>query len=202
MSTTPILDVTDRALEQVLEILEAEPDSQDLGLRVSITGVDGIDYAYDLAFELRDDFVNDVTYEVGALFVIIPESSVSRLEGAVLDLPSNPLQSGLVIRNPNRPSLIEDTSSIELVGTIEEKVRQLLDQQINPALAAHGGWVTLDRVEGSEIFLEMGGGCQGCALSAATLRDGVTVMIAELIPEVTEVVDITDHEAGEMPFFT
>lgn len=197
-----ILDITDEALTQVLEILAEEPDSDELGLRVKITGVDGIDYAYDLAFELATDFPDEISYHTGELLVIIEPDSAQRLQGAVLDLPSNPLQGGLVIRNPNRPRLIEDTSSIELTGTLEDKVRQLLNQQINPALAAHGGWVELDKVDGTEIYLEMGGGCQGCALSAATLRDGVTVMIAELIPEVTEVIDITDHEAGEMPFFT
>lgn len=200
--TELILDVSDEALKQVFEILAEEPDSEELGLRVRIVGVDGIDYAYDLAFELATDFEDDVTYKVGDLLIMVEPDSVERLTGAVLDLPSNPLQSGLVIRNPNRPRLIQDTSSIELSGSIEEKVAQLLEQQINPALAAHGGWVSVDRVEGTEVFLEMGGGCQGCALSAATLRDGVTVMIAELIPEVTEVIDITDHGAGEMPFFT
>ena len=52
------------------------------------------------------------------------------------------------------------------------------------------------------MFLTMGGGCQGCAMSAATLRDGITASILEAIPEVTEVIDVTDHTAGDNPFFT
>ena len=132
---------------------------------------------------------------------MVPESSVDKLRGATLDLPSNPMQGGLVIRNPNRPNPLGDTGSIELTGTLGEKVQQLLTQQINPSLAAHGGWAELVKVEETTVYLTMGGGCQGCAMSAATLREGITVMISELIPEVTEVIDTTDHNAGESPYY-
>ena len=111
------------------------------------------------------------------------------------------MQGGLVIRNPNRPNPLGDGDKIELSGSLEEKVQQLLTQQINPSLAAHGGWAELVKVEESNVFLTMGGGCQGCAMSAATLREGITVMISELIPEVTEVIDTTDHNAGETPYY-
>ena len=56
-------------------------------------------------------------------------------------------------------------------------------------------------MEGSTAYITMGGGCQGCAMSAATLREGITVMITEAIPEITDVVDATDHEAGDNPYF-
>ena len=113
------------------------------------------------------------------------------------------MQGGLVIRNPNRPNPLDNGgSSIELTGSLSEKVQQLLTQQINPALSSHGGWAELVKVEGTEVFLTMGGGCQGCAMSAATLREGITVMISELIPEVTEVIDTTDHNAGETPYYS
>ena len=83
-----------------------------------------------------------------------------------------------------------------------EKVQQLLDQSINPSLAAHGGFATLIGVEDTKVFLTMGGGCQGCAMSAATLREGIQRALLETIPEITEVVDATDHEAGEHPFYS
>ena len=197
-----VLDISDEALFKVLDVRAAEDEGDALVLRVEVMGVQGVAYDYDLGFEpIADAVETDLVYQVGELTVIVPESSADRLRGATLDLPSNPMQGGLVIRNPNRPNPLGDTDSIELTGDIAEKVQQLLTQQINPSLAAHGGWAQLERVEGTEIYLTMGGGCQGCAMSAATLREGITVMISELIPEVTEVIDTTDHNAGDSPYY-
>jgi Fe/S biogenesis protein NfuA len=82
-------------------------------------------------------------------------------------------------------------------------VRQLLEQSINPALAAHGGFAVLERIEEDHrAIVTMGGGCQGCAVSAITLREGIEAAIKEAVPEITEVVDGTDHAAGENPYFT
>ena len=130
----------------------------------------------------------------------IPAESVDQLQGATLDLPSADGQGGLVLRNPNRPDPLMGTK-LELTGETSDKIRQLLDEQINPALAAHGGYATLVGVEGEKVFVEMGGGCQGCAVSAMTLRDGIERSIKENVPEITEVVDATDHTAGENPYY-
>ena len=107
-----------------------------------------------------------------------------------------------MLRNPNRPEVPQLGEHIELAGTVEEKVQQLLDQQVNPALAAHGGFASLVKVEGSAAHVSMGGGCQGCAVSALTLRDGIEAAILANVPEITEVVDTTDHGAGENPFYS
>ena len=134
--------------------------------------------------------------------VVIPADSVANLTGATLDIPTASGQGGLVLRNPNRPTTPRLGDAVELAGTAEDKVRQLLDQQVNPAIAAHGGFATLVRVEGSTAHIAMGGGCQGCAMSALTLREGIEAAILANVPEITEVVDATDHDAGENPFFT
>ena len=88
-----------------------------------------------------------------------------------------------------------------MTGTTEEKVRQLLDQQVNPAIAAHGGYASVVKVEDSTAYITMGGGCQGCAMSALTLREGIESAILSAIPEITEVVDTTDHSVGENPYY-
>ena len=201
-SETIALEVTPEAIEKVLEVRNAEDDPETLGLRVRIVGVSGPEFAYDLAFEsLADAEEGELVYEVGeGLSVMVPGDSIINLTGATLDLPSNPMQGGLVIRNPNRPNPLEG-QDIELTGTPGEKLQQLLDRHINPSLAAHGGYAELVKMEDTVAHILMGGGCQGCAMSAATLRQGIEVMIAEAIPEITELVDVTDHEAGENPFF-
>lgn len=197
-----ILEITDEALVKVLETQAGEEDADTLALRVEVTGSQGVDYTYDLSFEtIAEAAETDIVYKVGDVTVMIPADSVDNLRGATLDLPSNPMQGGLVIRNPNRPNPLEG-KDITLEGTLPEKIQQLLDQQINPALAAHGGAAQLVGVEDTVAYVSMSGGCQGCSMSAATLRDGITVMISQTIPEITQVIDTTDHEAGDNPFFS
>jgi Fe/S biogenesis protein NfuA len=200
--TEPIIHVTDTALAKILELRAAEENPEELGLRIEVTGVRGAEFSYDLAFEpLADCAPDDVRHDQGGLPVVVPAESVERLLGSTLDLPSNADQGGLVLRNPNRPQIPRLGDPIELTGTVEDKVRQLLDQQVNPAIAAHGGYAGLQKVEGSAAYITMGGGCQGCAMSALTLREGIESAILAAIPEITEVVDTTDHSSGENPFY-
>lgn len=198
-----ILEITPAAMETVLGIRAEEPDPDALGLRVEVTGVKGPEYTYDLAFdELSAAASDDVVEKVDSLSVIIPATSVDSLRGAVLDVPRTSGQGGLVIRNPNRPNPLAGVD-LQLEGTVAEKVQQLLEQSINPSLASHGGYATLIGVDDeSKVYLTMGGGCQGCAMSAMTLREGIDRSIRESIPEVTEVIDATDHQSGENPFYT
>jgi Fe/S biogenesis protein NfuA len=203
VDTERVITITDRAHEQILTLRAAEDDGDNLGLRIEVTGVRGADFTYDLAFEPLDEAdADDQRYDDRGLVVLIPTDSVENLRGATLDLPSAAGQGGLVLRNPNRPETPRLGDAIELAGTPDEKVRQLLDQQVNPALAAHGGYASLVKVEGSAAHIAMGGGCQGCAVSAMTLRDGIEAAILANVPEITEVVDTTDHAAGENPFYS
>ncbi|MBK6857126.1 MAG: NifU family protein [Microthrixaceae bacterium] len=196
------LRITEDALSQVMSILAAEDDPETLGLRVAVNGVQGVEYSYDLSFEDRASATDDdLVYNQGDLVVMVPRDSVDSLWGATLDLPAATGQGGLVIRNPNRPDPLAGIE-IELSGTVEERIDQLLTQQINPALAAHGGFASLlEVIDGTRAVVIMGGGCQGCAVSAITLREGIEKSIMQHIPEITEVVDGTDHAAGETPFY-
>jgi Fe-S cluster biogenesis protein NfuA len=82
-----------------------------------------------------------------------------------------------------------------------QQIIQLLEHQINPALASHGGYVTLHGVENNQVYLEMGGGCQGCAMSYQTMKEGIETAIKEHVPNITQVVDVTNHAQGENPFY-
>ncbi len=200
--TEPVITVTEQALAKILELRKAEDDPDGLGLRIEVTGTRGADFAYDLSFEPLDENADDdVVHEQDGLPIVVPAASVDSLLGATLDLPSNQDQGGLVLRNPNRPTTPQLGDPIELTGTTEEKVRQLLDQQVNPAIAAHGGYASVVKVEGSIAYITMGGGCQGCAMSAMTLREGIESAILGSVPEITEVVDNTDHSVGENPYY-
>ncbi|MBD35662.1 MAG: NifU family protein [Actinomycetota bacterium] len=198
-----VMSITPEAMEKVIEVRAEEEESEELALRISVTGVQGIDYSYDLAFIHSKDLTDsDLQWETNGLTIVVPEDSHTRLVGATLDIPSNSAQGGLVIRNPNRPNPLGDIEHLELTGDIPERVQQLLEQRINPALASHGGFATLIGVDGPKAYITMGGGCQGCAMSQATLTEGIQSAILEAIPEITEVIDSTDHASGSNPFYT
>jgi Fe/S biogenesis protein NfuA len=138
---------------------------------------------------------------VGAgLTVLTPEKDVAKLEGATLDLPGNSNQAGLVLRNPNRPDL-GPNAVLDLSGTLEEQVQEVLVKRINPSIAAHGGYAELVRVEGSTVLVKLGGGCQGCGMANATVTAGIEKTLIEVLDGVENVVDITDHTSGENPYF-
>ncbi len=198
-----VLIVTDAARTVVAEIQSKEEDPDTLGLRVEVTGANGVDYTYDLSLEPITEVADtDHLYAREGLTVIVPDNSVTALSGATLDIPSTPAQGGLVIRNPNRPNPLGDLGQLELVGDIAEKVQMLLAERINPALASHGGFATFVGVEDDKVFITMGGGCQGCSMSQATLTEGIRKAILEAIPEVADVIDATDHQLGENPYYS
>lgn len=202
-SEAPIIEITPTAMETVQNIRAEEPDPEALGLRIEITGSRGSEYTYDLSFdELEHATETDVLVETDGITVVVPAETVERLRGSVLDLPRAAGQGGLVIRNPNRPDPL-DGLDLSLDGTVAERVEQLLNQAINPSLAAHGGYATLVGVDDdNNVYVTMGGGCQGCSASAMTLTEGIRRQIKDLVPEVVEVIDATDHTAGENPFYS
>lgn len=103
------------------------------------------------------------------------------------------------------PKAISDEGSrpdMEPGEGIREKIQHLLDTSINPAVAAHGGMVSLIDVKENVVYLQMGGGCQGCGMADVTLKQGIEMMIREEVPEIVDIIDVTDHAAGQNPYFT
>lgn len=196
----PVVLVTDAALAKILELRDQEDDGTPLGLRIEVTGTNGPEYRYDLSFEsleaVRSD---DSVVEWLDLTVIVPAASIDKLQGAQLDLPANG-GSGLVLRNPNRPDPLAGLD-IELTGDVPERINTLLEQVINPNLAQHGGYAELRAWEEPKAYVLMGGGCQGCAVSSITLRSGIERTLKDQIPEILEVVDVTDHASGTNPYY-
>lgn len=195
-----VLTVTPAAIDRILGLREAEDDASTLALRIEVTGTAGVEYAYDLVFDpLAEAEDADAVFQQGELPVIVPVGSIEQLSGATLDVPASG-GDGLVLRNPNRPDTMA-AGDVELTGSVAERVQQLLTAKINPMLAAHGGFARLQSVDGDTVYVTMGGGCHGCAISSLTLRAGIARSIKEAIPEVAEVVDATDHTSGENPYY-
>jgi Fe-S cluster biogenesis protein NfuA len=84
---------------------------------------------------------------------------------------------------------------------VRAKVQQVLDEMINPGVASHGGFVELLDVQDDNIFIRMGGGCQGCGAADVTLKMGIERLIREQVPQVREILDTTDHGSGSNPYY-
>jgi Fe/S biogenesis protein NfuA len=85
---------------------------------------------------------------------------------------------------------------------LKTRVQDLIDTMINPAVAGHGGYVELIDVQDKRVYLQMGGGCQGCGAADVTLKSGIERLIKEELPEIEEVLDTTDHSSGTNPYYT
>jgi len=200
----PVLSITDKALAKILDIISEEPDSDELGLEIRVTGVRDGKFSYDLAMIGAQDIGPADHLEAhGKLKVVIPTDSVENLTGATLDVDRDLLNPGLALDNPNGPSprIATDGPPPELTGPLEQQVVQVLDQQINPSIAAHGGVAELVSVEAGIAYLRLGGGCQGCGMASVTLSQGIEHAIREAIPEITAVIDVTDHASGQNPYY-
>jgi len=127
-----------------------------------------------------------------------------RFEGAAYGL-MQPIQNMLKHYVPEVEDVRDAIDLEERAGLQTEEgkaILDLLDSQINPQVAAHGGHISLIDVKENTAFVRLEGGCQGCSASSATLRQGVEVEIKRLVPSIAEVVDITDHSAGATPYYT
>ena len=203
--------VTEKAKRNVLKIREGEENGESLALWIEIVGARGGEYAYDLYFDVPEKAgPGDEIVDAGdGLSVVIAASSTENMQGATLDMSRDLLNPGMVITNPNRAPMAPGAASpaidlpdpSELTGTVEERVRYVLDRHINPSIAAHGGSAELIAVENATAYVRLGGGCVGCGMAAVTLSQGITVAIKQAVPEIESVVDQTDHASGTNPYY-
>ncbi|HVC66422.1 MAG TPA: NifU family protein [Acidimicrobiales bacterium] len=204
----PVLTITPEARATVLEVLanEAEPDA--LALWLEVSGESGGAYAYDMYFQaVADAGEGDVVQPDDGLPVVIPSTSVGKLQGASLDFVTDASgEGGLVVVNPNTPPAptlagMASVPEIDLSDPFAARVVSVLEEQVNPSIASHGGRADLVAVEDLSVYLRLSGGCQGCGMAKATLSQGIEVILREAIPEIANVVDITDHADGTNPYY-
>jgi Fe/S biogenesis protein NfuA len=174
-----------------------------LALWVDVSGVEGNSFTYDMYLRPADEAGADDTVESDLdIPVVVPGESADKVRGSTLDLAGGGM---MVLRNPNSPSPAPPTAAAEapkdLSGPVAQRVLQVLNEQVNPAIAAHGGRADLVAVEEPVAYLHLSGGCQGCGMAAVTLRQGIEAMIFDAVPEITEVVDVTDHADGTNPYY-
>jgi Fe/S biogenesis protein NfuA len=188
----PVLSVTDAAAEKISSARAAE-GSADVALRVA-AHEEGAKFRYELklvAVDSKGD--DDSVVSLESIDLYVDSDSAGFLRGATLDYVEDISGAGLKFDNPNKTALARHP--------LGSRVQQVLDDQVNPGLASHGGAVSLVDIQEGRVVLSFGGGCQGCGMVDVTLKDGVAAQLQQQIPEITEVVDVTDHSAGENPYY-
>ncbi len=146
----------------------------------------------------------EIAINVDGIRVFLNLDTSNLLSGALVDWVDDPNGAGFRVHDPNaRPApVVRESSELRISGPLAERVQQVIDEVINPGIAAHGGFVEMVDVSDDSLYIKMGGGCQGCSASQATLRMGIERMVREQVPEIVHIVDVTDHEAGATPYYS
>lgn len=187
----PLIQFSDSAKQRILQVMAGKAN-EGQRLRVSISGRGAGGFQYGMSFEAPDAAQpDDITFDAGHFSVVVDPESAGHLRGASVDYELAAGGGGFQIDNPN-PAWDDPRA---------ETIQELIDTQINPAVAGHGGFVQLVDVKDNIVYVQLGGGCQGCGMVDVTLRQGIEVMIREALPEIEQVVDTTDHAGGTNPYY-
>jgi Fe/S biogenesis protein NfuA len=192
-----MIEITPTAQSYFKKLIEQQ-DDEGLGLRISVHHAGTPGASCDLQFcPAGQSMPDDVVKEFDGFNLFIAQASEKWLDQAEIDFEEDSTGGQLTIKAPGIKGSEPDSDA-----SIEDRVSWLLQTQINPSLAAHGGMVGLVEVtEEKEVILQFGGGCQGCGMADVTMKQGIEQTLTREIPEITAVKDVTDHQSGSNPYY-
>ncbi len=186
-----MLTVTEAAQRKILAIIATQGKPGD-GLRIGIAGRSPGGFTYDLALvEGGEGEPEDTTTDGGGFPIVVDAESAPYMQDVIIDYVEDLQQSGFRIGNPN--PLWNDPQT--------QAIQDLIDAEVNPAVAGHGGHVELVDVHEQKVYIRFHGGCQGCGMANMTLNEGVEHVIRGAFPDIRGIVDVTEHSAGEHPYY-
>ena len=188
----PLLSLEEVAEKKIREVLVERDDDSAIRVRVTMKGAMAYHYGMQFVDKAEQTPEDETVDHEGVIFLVDPES-VPLLQGSTLKYVNDDSGSGFTFENPNKTPLMENPIAV--------KVHEVIQDQINPGVASHGGSVDLVDVQGDKAFIRFSGGCQGCGQADVTLKDGVENTILTSVPEIKHVVDGTNHAEGENPYF-
>lgn len=189
-----MITFTEDAANEVREVVK-ETGEDCAGLRIRALRLGRFTFRYQLHLVREEDVLeNDTKIEGDGFAVYLDPQTAEWMEDATVDFIEVEGQKGFQIQNP--------AAEPEWDDPVAKKVQKVLDQQVLPAIAQHGGWVELSSVEGDTAYVVLGGGCQGCASAGDTLKHGIESILVQEVAEISEVKDATDHTAGDNPYYS
>ena len=192
-----MIEIT-KSAQSYLTKLAAKPENKDKSLRLRALDPHTPYAEASLEFvALGPEHADDILINYDSFTLFVDSKSVKYLEAAKINFKSAGVKEELFIETPN----LQPVSIVDENASLDERVHYLLEMEINPALAAHGGVVRLVEItEDNAVILQFGGGCQGCGMVDVTLKQGIEQTLKERLPEITAVRDATNHDAGENPY--
>ncbi|CAN5808266.1 NfuA family Fe-S biogenesis protein [soil metagenome] len=191
-----MIQISDAARDQIRSLMDTQV-VRDPALRVTLAAAPQAGYQISLV-ERDDKGRTEIAINVDGIRVFLNLDTSTLLSGAVIDHADG----GFRVDTPRpEPTARSSSGPATIDHPLAERLRQVIDEEVNPRIAAHGGAVELADIEDNTLYLRMSGGCQGCAASAATLRQGIERMVREAVPEIQEIVDVTDHASGVNPYY-
>ncbi len=188
--TKKIIILSEEARSKFFEMIQ-DTKRTDLSVRIQRKN-----YQTQLMFAAPEDVnPDDLLQNAGEYNLVMDAETAAELEGARLDFD----EEGFQITPPPGKSLYP--KSKEWGEPNADAVQSVIDQQLNPGLASHNGWVKLLDVKGDTAYIEMGGGCRGCMHSYMTLKTTIEKVIKENVAAIASVVDTTDHAGGTNPYY-
>ncbi|HSL16956.1 MAG TPA: iron-sulfur cluster assembly accessory protein [Methylomirabilota bacterium] len=188
-----MITLTDTARTRIEEFVR-QADDDCIGVRVLAAKVGRHTFRYQLQLTREQDLIEgDTRLEQDGFDLVVDPQTAELMEGSTIDYITVSTGEGFEIHNPAADPGWEDP--------LYKKVQEVIDTKVLPVVGAHGGWVELDRIEGDTAYVSLGGGCQGCASAGFTLSAGIEQAICQEVDEIEHVVDVTDHGAGQQPFY-
>jgi len=189
-----MITITESAQEKIKELIE-KSENPVKGLRIGAESVSPLKVDFKMAFIAEgQDTQDDEVVKFAAFDVYLDPASLSHVEEAKVDFVDGLMGSGFKIERASK-------LPANLSGPLVEKVQQVIQEQVNPAVASHGGHISLIDVKDDVVYVQLGGGCQGCGMADVTLKQGIETAIMDAVPEITAVYDVTDHANGENPYY-
>jgi Fe/S biogenesis protein NfuA len=197
-----MIEITENAQEYFAKLI-AQQEMDDIGLHLSVLNPGTANAACDLQFHVPGQSVGNGSDEPQQTFnydqfnLYVPQSSERWLQEATIDFETDSAGGQLTIKAPG----IKGTKP-EADSDLADRINWILEAEINPGLASHGGMVKLEQItEEMDVVLRFGGGCHGCGMASVTLKEGIEKTLKEHFPEINAIVDATDHSSGDNPYY-
>ncbi len=187
-----------RNAQRYFKRLIDQQDMPGIGLRIQVIDPGTPRASCDLQFCPQGEHeASDQSFEFSDFNLYVAQDSADWLTEAEIDFDEGSAGGQLSIKAPNIKGNMPDDSA-----NLNERVAWILETEINPGLASHGGHVSLEEItQDLEIVLRFGGGCQGCGMADVTLKQGIEKSLKGHFPEITGILDATDHASGENPYY-
>jgi Fe/S biogenesis protein NfuA len=201
----PVVNFTDAARDKVVELMQSKGYLESGALRISVKnpGFGAPDYGMALE-ESGAPGPDDTVIQALGFRVLVNAASLPQVNGATVDFFDQLLQRGFKVEPPPMPAPapLGPRPDLDLSNPTVATIQAVIEGQVNPGIASHGGRATLIDVKDDVVYVELGGGCQGCSMASVTLKQGVEQMIKQAVPQIRQVVDTTDHAGGSNPYFS